>query len=733
MSDILSGLNERQYEAASHVDGPLLIIAGAGSGKTRVLTHRIAYLIKDIGVNPYNIMAITFTNKAAGEMRERVDRIVGEGCEAVWVQTFHSTCVRILRRYIDRIGYDNDFTIYDSDDSKTVMKRVLKQLNVDPKQFKESTVLRVISDAKNELISPDEYMDMHRNDYSKRIYMQAYDLYQNILKDNNALDFDDLIRLTVALFKHVPEVLESYQRRFKYIMVDEYQDTNDAQFEFVRLLAKESGNLCVVGDDDQSIYKFRGANIQNILHFEEHFPGAKVVKLEQNYRSTKSILDAANAVIANNRGRKAKKLWTSRDEEDPVYFKQYYSSSEEAASVVDEIVRLKRKGLADYGDCAILYRTNAQSREFEACLVREGLPYYIVGGVNFYARREVKDLLAYLKTVVNARDDVAVRRIINVPKRGIGQSSIEKVADFADSTGVGFFDACVMASEVPGLGRGASKIKAFADMIDDFRELLEKEGPTALLKNIIDGVGYEEALRDEDPESFDDRRGNIDELISTLKQYEDENPDGSLADFLEDAALVSDLDSADGEVSRVMLMTVHSAKGLEFPYVFLCGMEDGVFPGYMSINSGDEEDIEEERRLAYVAITRAKDVLRISAAKSRMVRGEINYNPVSRFVKEIPEEMLEDSTDSKRPVFSSGGSIYKRPVLKMENSIIKKGSDYAIEKPAYDEGDRVRHVKFGEGRVVSIEQGPRDYRVTVDFDEAGRKVMYAAFAKLEKL
>ena len=760
MSSILDNLNDKQREAAGHIDGPLLIIAGAGSGKTRVLTHRVAYLIKECGVNPYNIMAITFTNKAAGEMRERVDRIVGEGCEAVWVQTFHATCVRILRRHIHEIGFDNNFTIYDTDDSKTVMKRVLKKLNVDPKYVRESTVLRAISDAKNDLIGPDEYADRYRNDYSKRTISQAYDLYQDMLRDNNALDFDDLLRLTVALFKNCPEVLENYQHRFKYIMVDEYQDTNNAQFELVRLLAKEHGNLCVVGDDDQSIYKFRGANIGNILGFESNFPGAKVVKLEQNYRSTKNILDAANAVIANNTGRKPKRLWTDREEEDPVFFSIYDNSAEEAEGVVSEIERLKSKGLADYGDCAILYRTNAQSREFEARFVRDGVPYFIVGGVNFYSRREVKDMLAYLKTVDSGRDDVSVRRIINVPKRGIGATTIEKIAAFADDAGLGFYEACGMADEIPGLGKSASKVLDFVNLIDSFRKCLEENGPTETLKMIVDETDYQNELKEEDADDASERIGNIDELINTLRQFEDDEPEGTLSQFLEDAALVSDLDSADEDTSRVMLMTVHSAKGLEFPRVFLCGMEDGVFPGYMSINSDDPDDIEEERRLAYVAITRAQDVLYISSARARMVRGETQYNPVSRFIKEIPEEMLERgpsgniiggrtsykssyrSSMPERKIADDGkpqAPIFKKNARALmasgglSGSVIQKGAALAGTKPDYEVGDRVMHLKFGEGEVLAIEKGPRDYQVTVNFDNAGQKIMYAAFAKLEKM
>ena len=779
---LLDGLNDRQYEAASHVDGPLLIIAGAGSGKTRVLTHRVAYLISEIGVKPYNIMAITFTNKAAGEMRERVDKIVGEGSEGVWVMTFHATCVRLLRRHIDQIGYDNSFTIYDTDDSKSVMKQVFKKLQIDPKMLKEATVLREISNAKNELLGPREYQERNERDYSKHKIIQAYNEYQDILRKNNALDFDDLLRMTVYLFQACPEVLENYQNRFQYIMVDEYQDTNDAQFELVKLLAGKRKNICVVGDDDQSIYKFRGANIRNILNFEKVFRGAKVIKLEQNYRSTQNILNAANAVIANNKGRKVKALWTDRAGGDPVYFKQYGTGREEAEEVVSEIGRLKRKGMAEYNDCAILYRTNAQSREFEEAFVRENIPYYIVGGVNFYARKEIKDVLAYLKTIDNARDDLAVRRIINVPKRGIGAASIQKVTDYAEGQGISFFDACGKAKDVPGLGKAADKIMAFAKMIESYRSVIGDYGLTETTANMLDETGYVDEIRESDEDDAQDRIDNIQELMNRMRTFEEEHEGATLSEFLEDVALVSDLDNADEEVSRVLLMTVHSAKGLEFPRVWLCGMEDGVFPSYMTINSDNEEDEEEERRLAYVAITRAKDVLCISAARSRMVRGESQYNAVSRFVEEIPKEYLEgelpktfsfpsdDDSDgwnsvSSKESFGRGfGSSYGKdssarkffkempfsreetpergfipPKKKKEETAPKapvalvKGAQMKFDEPEYQVGDRVMHIKFGEGEVLAIEKGARDYQVTVRFDSVGQKVMYAAFAKLEKI
>ena len=747
----LDELNDKQREAAMHVDGPLLILAGAGSGKTKTITHRIAYLIESENVNPYNIMAITFTNKAAGEMRERIDKIVGFGSESIWVMTFHATCVRILRRYIDQIGYDNNFTIYDTDDSKSIMKGVFKKLQIDPKQYREATVLREISNAKNELLGPDEYALQNASDYGKKRVIDAYREYQETLRKNNALDFDDLIRLTVYLFKACPEILENYQHRFRYIMVDEYQDTNTAQFVLVKLLAEKHKNLCVVGDDDQSIYKFRGANIRNILNFEEEYPEAKVIKLEQNYRSTQNILNAANAVIANNKGRKRKALWTAREADQPVRFRVYDSGSEEAVEIADEIARLKRRGEYDYKDCAILYRTNAQSRAFEEAFVYQSIPYHIVGGVNFYARKEIKDILAYLKTIDNGKDDLAAKRIINVPKRGIGATSITKVQEYADEKGISFFEACMEAEQIPALGKAAEKIKNFSLMIRIFRTRMEECSIQEIAQQLLEDIGYVEDIKAADEEDAEDRIANIDEFITKIQLYEDENPEGTLSEFLEEVALVSDLDSVEEDVSRVLLMTVHSAKGLEFPVVFLSGMEDGVFPSYMSINSGQDEDIEEERRLAYVAITRAKDLLMISAARARMVRGETQYNAVSRFVKEIPPEYLKGEVPVQKvrldEVHSQGSEAraffkenpYQTRKAQFQDTfvpkkvVLSKGSEMASEKPDYQPGDRVVHIKFGEGTVVAMEKMPRDYQVTVRFDSVGQKIMYAAFAKLKKI
>ena len=603
---LLDALNEPQRQAVMATDGPLLILAGAGSGKTRVLTHRTAYLIEECGVNPYNIMAITFTNKAAGEMRERIDQMVGYGSESIWVCTFHSTCVRILRRYIDRLGFGTNFTIYDSDDQKTLMKDICKRLEIDTKMYKEKMFLSAISSAKDELIDPIEFETRAAGDYVKRKQAQVYREYQQALKQNNALDFDDLIMKTVELFKLDKEVLASYQDRFRYIMVDEYQDTNTAQFELIRLLALKYQNLCVVGDDDQSIYKFRGANIYNILNFEHHFPDATVIKLEQNYRSTQNILDAANAVIANNQGRKEKRLWTDNGAGDKITFEQLDTAAEEADFVARDIARRVRKGEYQYKDCAILYRTNAQSRLFEERFITANIPYKIFGGVNFYARKEVKDLLAYLKTIDNGQDDLAVRRIINIPKRGIGAASINKVALYAQEQEISFYDALCVAEQVPGLGKAAAKIRPFVLFIQSMKAKAKLLSVADLLQEVIETTGYVRELEAEGTDEAEARIENIDELISKAVDYAEGEEAPTLNGFLENVALVADIDSFDENSDYVVLMTLHSAKGLEFPNVYLAGLEDGLFPSYMSITSDNSQaEIEEERRLAYVGITRA--------------------------------------------------------------------------------------------------------------------------------
>ena len=741
---IYDTLNPPQQEAVFHTEGPLLILAGAGSGKTRVLTHRIAHLIADKGVNPFNILAITFTNKAAQEMRERVDKLTGADGMSVWVATFHSTCVRILRRYIDRLGYDNRFTIYDSDDQKTLMKEICRKLNIDTKKYKERSLLAQISHAKDEMITPDE-MEMNAGgDFNQKKVAQVYREYQAALKSNNALDFDDLLVKTVELFQNCGDVLESYQEKFRYIMVDEYQDTNTVQFKFVSLLAARYGNLCVVGDDDQSIYKFRGANIGNILGFERVFPDAKVIRLEQNYRSTKNILNAANEVIANNAARKEKRLWTENPEGEKLHFRQFMNGFEEAEYVIGDIAKKKREHLADYRECAILYRTNAQSRLFEEKCLKANIPYKIVGGINFYARKEIKDLLCYLKTIDNSADDLAVRRILNVPKRGIGATTVGRVQDYADYMNVSFYDALRVAEEVPSIGRSLNKIEGFVTFIQSLKSKAQAYSVTEILEEVIDLTGYVDELKAEDTEESRARIENIDELISKTVSYEEamkaEGREATLSGFLEEIALIADIDTVDPDQDYVLLMTLHSAKGLEFPYVYLAGMEDGMFPSSMCIFSDDPTDMEEERRLCYVGITRAMKELTLTSARQRLVRGETQYNKVSRFVREIPRELVELGTTIQEHKLSMQETPSpKNSYMQMRQTFRAKpfeAQNFKVTKAAsldYGVGDTVRHIKFGVGIVRDIVEGGRDYEVTVDFDKVGVKKMFAGFAKLKKI
>lgn len=841
----LDGLNDMQKKAVKHTEGPLLIIAGAGSGKTRVLTHRIAYLIEECGVSPYNILAITFTNKAAKEMKERVDKIVDCGSQ-VWVSTFHSTCVRILRRFIDRIGYDTNFTIYDTDDQKSVIKEICKKLNIDTKMMKERAILSAISSAKNEMLTPDEMEINAGGDYYNKRVATVYREYQKMLKANNALDFDDLLFKTVELFEQDDEVLNSYQEKFKYIMVDEYQDTNNVQFKLISLLAHKYGNLCVVGDDDQSIYKFRGANIGNILNFESTFSDTKVIKLEQNYRSTKTILELANAVVKNNVGRKDKELWTDNPQGDKVNFTLYEDGFTEAAGIAQSILSKVRDGW-NYNDFALLYRTNAQSRLLEEGLIAKNIPYRLYGGVNFYQRKEIKDILAYLKTIDNGLDSQAVKRIINVPKRGIGATTIERIQTFADINDFTFWDALVNADRIPDIGRGLPKLEAFVTLIEGFRAKMQFMSIKDLTETIIRDIGYYEYLAETDaPDEVADRQSNIGEFINKIVSYEegesednysDSDPallaaganqrqnEKSLGGFLSEVALVADIDNLDQSGNQVVLMTLHSAKGLEFPIVYMAGLEDGLFPSYMTIVSDDETEVEEERRLCYVGITRAEKELYVSSAKQRMIRGETQMNKVSRFVKEMPRELLEitnqatgynkskiafggeenaeregrfDVRASARAAMSrygTGNSTYKEPNRvkiegKTSNSTNYAGSTYSgaysgsrsgersgvyagtysrdmvknvsgaepnkkvgfgkefpmdifdMKKPAkaptsaaglgYSVGDMVSHIKFGVGKVKSIESATKDYMVTVDFQNFGVKKMLAGFAKLKK-
>ena len=784
---IYDTLNPMQKEAVLHTEGPLLILAGAGSGKTRVLTHRIAYLIEEKEVNPWNILAITFTNKAAGEMRERVDSLVGFGAESIWVSTFHSTCVRILRRYIEHLGYTTSFSIYDSDDQKTLMKQVFKTLDIDTKQYKERSVLGIISSAKDKLISPEEFLLNAGQDFRQKKVGEIYREYQNQLKKNNALDFDDLIVKTVELFQNDSQILDYYQERFRYIMVDEYQDTNTAQFKLISLLASKYGNLCVVGDDDQSIYRFRGADIENILSFEQTFPGARVIKLEQNYRSTQNILDAANGVIRHNRGRKEKSLWTANGTGDEILFKQFDDARDEA----DYIARQIRDSEFSYQDQAVLYRTNAQSRLLEERCIFYNVPYRLVGGVNFYQRKEIKDILAYLKTVANGVDDLSVLRIINVSKRGIGATSMGRVTMFASEHGMSLYSALREARMVPGLGKAVEKIGRFISQMECFRAMAQSEEYSIqdLIEAILEETGYEEELKAEGEIEAETRMENIQELINKAAAYEEDSQHPSLDEFLEQVALVADIDNVDSSEDRVTLMTLHSAKGLEFPKVYLAGMEDGLFPGMMAVSSDDPTDMEEERRLCYVGITRAKKELVITAARKRMTHGETRYCKPSRFVEEIPaellkEERLEPVLGSARGADSFGGASgrfgageeglpWNQPGSgtvstfgKGYNAYASKttgfgtanagfkggkgglgsgqsfgmnpgfGKSFTVQKAAsldYKEGDRVHHDRFGDGTVKEIVDGARDYEVTVEFDTGGQRKMMACFAKLKKI
>ena len=830
-----SHLNPMQRQAVLAVEGPVLILAGAGSGKTTVLIHRIACLLQfglasvrqddmpplseedwrilelaaadgsymeragqliahDVPA-PWNILAITFTNKAAGELRARLAGMLGTRGEDVHAATFHAACSRILRAEIEALGYNRNFTIYDTDDSVRVIKDAMAELHISDKNFAPKALLGNISRAKDKMLTPEGLRQSAGDNFGLQVTARVYGRYQQMLKDANALDFDDIILLTVKLFQQFPEVLQKYQRRYRYIMVDEYQDTNTAQFELIRLLADGYRNLCVVGDDDQSIYKFRGANIRNILDYEKVYPDAKVIKLEQNYRSTQNILDAANAVIRNNRGRKEKALWTEKGSGSRVHFRQFDNAYEEAEYIADDIAdKVKNDGIA-YADCAVLYRTNAQSRLLEERMVVEGIPYHVVGGVNFYARQEIRDILAYLKTIDNGRDEVALRRIINVPKRSIGAASLEKVADYAQMKDITLFDALCEADQIKGLGRAETKIRGFVNLIEVLRSGLSSYTLPDLIKSLLERIDYAEYLRDQDEESAEDRLGNVDELITKAAAYEETHDEPSLSEFLEEIMLVADIDNVENGDNRVLLMTLHSAKGLEFPVVYLAGMEDGLFPSFMTIASDDPLEIEEERRLAYVGITRAKEDLTLTCAKSRMLRGETQYNPVSRFVREIPKELLDNTLPPSRryrdddledfqarraneaalramgleaiasPRSGSGSdsgfggfgntgfdprpkaTLKPRVTAKADKPYIskgisglnqlaglQKGTEFkAPEKLDYEVGDRVRHIKYGEGTVLNIVREPRDYKVTVEFDQAGQKIMYASFAKLKQL
>lgn len=747
MNELLAGLNDKQKEAVLHFEGPLLILAGAGSGKTRVLTHRIAYLIEEHQVPPYHILALTFTNKAANEMRERVNNIIEYGAGSIWVSTFHSTCVRILRRFIDHLGYDNAFTIYDSDDQKSLMKDICKQLNIDTKKYKERTFLNAISSAKDELKTPEQYADEVAKEYNKKIFGRVYKEYQKRLKQNNALDFDDLIMLTVQLFRQNAEILNHYQERFPFILVDEYQDTNTAQFTLLSLLASRYQNLCVVGDDDQSIYRFRGANIHNILNFEKIFPATKVIRLEQNYRSTKNILAAASGVIKHNSMRKEKTLWTTAEAGAPISYGRYDNEYEEAQGIAADIHRQVKDGMS-YSDFAILYRTNAQSRVFEEKLIYEGIPYRIIGAVNFYARKEIKDILCYLKTINNSADDIAIKRIINIPRRGIGQTTIGRIADYAFSQEMPFYEALRRVDEIPGCTRASAKIHSFVSLIEHFRMKLRGEMYSLedMTQELLDVTGYVRELEAEDTDEANGRIENIESLMNKIVQYEEDNNGGTLNDLLEDIALVADIDTVSDDAEQVLLMTLHSAKGLEFPNVYICGMEETIFPGASAVFGDDPSELEEERRLCYVGITRAMKKLTLTSANQRMRNGEMNFNRPSRFINEIPRHLvkqtygavLKPETESKPTEFSrTKASLYtkdrKNPFA--NNPYIQKGMGSASPAgaPDYQVGDRVSHTKFGQGIVRSLTKLTNDYEVVIEFDGFGQRKLRSSFAKLTKL
>ncbi len=765
--DLLEGLNSAQQEAVLHTEGPLLILAGAGSGKTRVLTHRIAYMIGEGGVHPANILAITFTNKAAREMRERVDRLVEEHAEEIWVSTFHSCCARILRRDIDKIGFDRSFVIYDYPDQQTVVKDCLRELNINDKNFPPKSVLEMIGKAKDELIEPSTYSSMYGGDFKMGKVAQIYGLYQKKLRQNNALDFDDIIMYTIKVFLDNPQILEYYQRKFKYILVDEYQDTNTAQYSLISLLAQKSKNLCVVGDDDQCVYRWRGANIRNILDFEKEFKGCKVIKLEQNYRSTRTILNAANGVIQNNTGRKAKSLWTDNPEGNSIHLYQGINEHDEAAFISGQIKRLSETDGRSYKDFAVLYRVNAQSRVIEDMLMKEGIPYKIVGGLRFYDRKEIKDIIAYLRVIQNPADNISLKRIINVPKRGIGETTVSKAEEIANRRGCSIFAVISSAGEISELQRAAAKLHNFELLISRFRAMKESMRVSDIIEEIGIQSGILKELEQEDTPESRTRIENIRELISVALEFEQrEDTESTLEGFLENISLVADIDSVDPEADNIMLMTLHSAKGLEFPVVFIAGLEEGVFPGYRAMV--DEAEVEEERRLCYVGITRAREKLFMTNAHSRTLFGNTTYNKASRFIKEIPghlttglnrieaasrsmagtdegeaiEPAAAEGYGSPKPLSQLGGVHIKhsaasspigRAVSFSDGSISIAPKKPALSGMSFSEGDNVEHKKFGAGVIKSVEKEKDDFKLEIQFEGYGMKRLMAAFANLKKL
>ena len=759
MQKLLEDLNNKQYEAVINTDGPCLVIAGAGSGKTKVLTHKIAYLMQEKDIKPWNILAITFTNKAANEMKERVEALVGDDAKDMWIGTFHSICVKILRRFIDRIGFDHSFVIFDTSDQRTLIKECLKDLKIDDKMFTDRIVQFEISNAKNDMKEPEEYEAMVKGDYRREKIASVYNLYQRRLKENNAIDFDDIINYTIKIFGENDDVLDYYANKFSYILVDEYQDTNKSQFTLIRMLAKTHGNITVVGDNDQGIYSFRGADISNILNFEKDFKGTKIIKLEQNYRCTQNILNAANSVIKNNEVKYKKKLWTENEEGALPTFHVSDDEYDEGRYIVEEINHLRREEYYKYSDFAILYRMNSQSRAIEEILRREDIPYKIVGGLKFYERKEIKDIIAYLRLINNTSDNLALKRIINEPKRGIGKTSLDKIQAISEQTGIPMYQIIKEADQY-GLNRVYSNAQGFIEVIEDLISKKDEYTITELIKHTLKETGYTKALEDENSIEAENRIENLEEFLTVAVQFEEEEADNDLSTFLEGITLSSDIDGMDDEEESVTLMTLHSAKGLEFPVVFLVGMEEGIFPGYKSI--GEPKELEEERRLCYVGITRAKNNLYLTCSRQRTMFGSTSCNPVSRFVKEIPENMLEGANEiESEPANSFKDSNYEWnygksgnngkvvsykvniPSSKPEPSFAFKSAESFLAKlnskaqgndtdlTKYKEGQRIYHKRFGEGNISKIEPEGDDLKLDIQFDKVGHKRLMAKFANLE--
>ncbi len=759
MQNLLEGLNDKQYEAVINTDGPCLVIAGAGSGKTKVLTHKIAYLMEEKDVKPWNILAITFTNKAANEMKERVEALVGDDAKDMWIGTFHSICVKILRRFIDRIGFDHSFVIFDTSDQRTLIKECLKDLQIDDKMFTDRIVQFEISNAKNDMKEPEEYEAMVKGDYRREKIASVYNLYQKRLKENNAIDFDDIINYTIKIFRENDDVLDYYTNKFNYILVDEYQDTNKSQFTLIRMLAKAHGNITVVGDNDQGIYSFRGADISNILNFEKDFKGTKIIKLEQNYRCTQNILNAANSVIQNNEVKYKKKLWTENEEGPLPTFHVSDDEYDEGRYIVEQINHLRREEYYKYSDFAILYRMNSQSRAIEEILRREDIPYKIVGGLKFYERKEIKDIISYLRLINNPSDNLALKRIINEPKRGIGKTSLDKIQTISEQTGIPMYQIIKEADQY-GLNRVYANAQGFIEVIEDLISKKDEYTITELIKHTLKESGYTKALEDENSIEAENRIENLEEFLTVAVQFEEEEADNDLSTFLEGITLSSDIDGIDEEEESVTLMTLHSAKGLEFPVVFLVGMEEGIFPGYKSI--GEPKELEEERRLCYVGITRAKNNLYLTCSRQRTMFGSTSCNPVSRFVKEIPENMLEGANEiDSEPENKYKDSSYEWSYGKSSNNgkVVSYKVDIPSSKPEpsfafksaesflaklnnkaqgnttdlskYKEGQRIYHKRFGEGNISKIEPEGDDLKLDIQFDKVGHKRLMAKFANLE--